>query len=142
MSLAQRQDELATEFARLPDWEARYKRLIAMGKELQAYPEQYRSEDYKVKGCQAQVWLYAKFNEQGQVEFAADSDALIVKGLAAVLLRIYSCARPEEILSAKPDFLQKMGLENHLSPSRANGLYSMIRQILYYATAFQAAHGN
>lgn len=136
MSLQKRIDSLVQEFSNFPDWEARYKYLIDLGKGLPNLPEEYRTEDLKVKGCQSQVWIHAQLNENGEVIFQADSDALIVKGLVSVLLRIYSSATPEEILTTSPQFFEELGFKSHLSPSRANGFYSMIRQIQYYATAY------
>lgn len=133
-----RQNKLIAEFAAFPTWEDRYKHLIEKGKKLAALPPELHDEKYKVKGCQSQVWLHAGLDSQGRVAFQGDSDALIVKGLVAVLLEAYSPATPEEILSAKTDFLKDLGFEGHLSPSRANGLFAMLKQILYYAQAFQA----
>lgn len=136
--VTQRQSKLVAEFGAFPTWEDRYKHLIEKGKRLPALPPELHDEKYKVKGCQSQVWLHAGLDELGRVEFKGDSDALIVKGLVAVLLEAYSPASPEDILGAKTDFLKDLGFEGHLSPSRANGLYAMLKQILYYATAFQA----
>lgn len=136
--VTERQSKLIREFAAFPSWEDRYKHLIEKGKKLPALPPELHDEKYKVKGCQSQVWLHAGLDGQGRVEFKGDSDALIVKGLVAVLLEAYSPATPDEILAAKTDFLKELGFEGHLSPSRANGLYAMLKQILYYATAFQA----
>ncbi len=134
----QRQQELATEFNALADWEERYKKLIELGKHLPVMPDELKTETFKVKGCQSQVWLHAAIDSNGRMKLQADSDALIVKGLVAVLLRIYSCATADEVLSAPTTFLKDLGFEGGLSPSRANGLYAMLKQILYYATAFQA----
>ena len=136
--VSQRQEKLIEEFSRIPSWEDRYKRVIEKGKSLPALPQELYDEKYKVKGCQSQVWLHAGVSPAGDVELKGDSDALIVKGLVALLLEVYSSAKPEEILTARADFLKDLGFEGNLSPSRANGLYAMLRQILYYATAFQA----
>jgi cysteine desulfuration protein SufE len=136
MTLKERGDQLATEFTKLASWEDRYKKLISLGKSLPDLPENLRSEEAKVKGCQSQVWLHAKLNDRGEIEFQGDSDALLVKGLVALLLKIYSGSTPEEILTTPPDFLKAIGFEGNLSPSRANGLFSMIKQIRYFATAF------
>jgi cysteine desulfuration protein SufE len=132
----ERQKQVVQEFAGLSDWEARYKKLIEIGKRLPGLPDEKKLEDYKVKGCQSQVWIHAKMND-GKVIFEADSDALLVRGLVALLLRIYSDATPDEILVTPPDFVKEIGLESKLSPSRANGLFSMIKQIKFYAMAFQ-----
>jgi cysteine desulfuration protein SufE len=137
MSLIERQRQIIAEFAGLSDWEERYKKLIEFGKSLPELPPEKRLEDYKVKGCQSQVWIHARL-EDGRVIFEADSDALLVRGLVALLLRVYSGATPQEILTVPPDFVKDIGLESKLSPSRANGLVSMIKQMKYYAMAFQS----
>ncbi|PIS11816.1 MAG: Fe-S metabolism protein SufE [Bdellovibrio sp. CG10_big_fil_rev_8_21_14_0_10_47_8] len=131
-----RSDQAAKDFQNLNSWEDRYKKIISMGKSLPDLPDTLRTEESKVKGCQSQVWLHAKLNSQGDIEFQGDSDALLVKGLVALLLQIYSGVTPEEILSTPPDFLKAIGFEGNLSPSRANGLFAMIKQIRYFATAF------
>lgn len=136
MTLKERGDQVADEFAKLSSWEDRYKKIIALGKSLPDLPENLRTEDAKVKGCQSQVWLHAKLNDRGEIEFQGDSDALLVKGLVALLLKVYSGSTPEEILTTPPDFLKAIGFEGNLSPSRANGLFSMLKQIRYYAAAF------
>ncbi len=129
--------DLEALFADCKDWEARYKRIIELGKKLEALPEEFKTEDLKVKGCQSQVWLKADLNSEGLVTFRADSDALIVKGLVYLLVHFYSERRAEEILALQPKFIENIGLAEHLSPSRANGLMAMIKQIKYYASAFQ-----
>ena len=129
---------LMNEFSNLNGWEDRYKKIIEKGKDLEPLPEQFKVEKNKVKGCQSQVWLIAELNTHGEIVFRADSDALIVRGLIAILLQVYTCASPTEILQTAPDFLQKMGFNNNLSPSRTNGLYSMVKQINYYALAYKA----
>lgn len=133
-----RQEKLVAEFSALPSWEDRYKRLIDWGKKLAPLAPEFHDEKYKVRGCQSQVWLHADLNSEGLIEFQADSDAMIVKGLAALLVEAYSKATPREVLTASPEFLKQLGFESHLSPSRANGLYAMLRQMLYYAHAFNA----
>ena len=134
----ERQSLLLKEFSTLESWEERYKRVIAYGKKLAPYDETYRDEKFKVRGCQSQVWLHAGLNASERIVFQADSDSIIVKGLAAILVGVYSDAEPQWVLKASPQFLKDLGFESHLSPSRANGLYSMLRQILYYAQAYQA----
>lgn len=134
--LEERQRQLVSEFQKLTNWEARYKRIIEMGKALPEFSDAWRTEDLKVRGCQSQVWLKASLNDQGQMIIAADSDALIVKGLIALLVQIYSGASPQEILTTEPSFVHQLGLSEHLSPSRANGFMSMLKQIKYYAAAF------
>jgi len=137
VSLLERQKQIVAEFSHLSDWEDRYKKLIELGKSLPDLPDVKKIEDYKVKGCQSQVWIHASLRD-GRVVFEADSDALLVRGLVALLLRAYSDATPMEILSTPPDFVKEIGLESKLSPSRANGLFSMIKQIKFYAMAFQS----
>jgi cysteine desulfuration protein SufE len=137
VNLLERQKQVVAEFAGLNDWEDRYKKLIELGKALPELPDDKKLEDYKVKGCQSQVWIHAKL-VSGKIVFEADSDALLVRGLVALLLRIYSDATPAEILTTPPDFVKEIGLESKLSPSRANGLFSMIKQMKYYAMAFQS----
>jgi cysteine desulfuration protein SufE len=139
MNIKERQTKLVAEFARLPDWESRYKLVIERGKHLPSLAPEFHTEQYKVKGCQSQVWLKAKLNESSRIEFSADSDAMIVKGLVAILVEVYSDSLCEDILTSTPQFLKDLGFESHLSPSRANGLYAMVKQIMYYAMAFQAA---
>ncbi len=131
-----RQTQIITEFSALPSWEDRYRRIIEIGKTMPAMDEALKTEDNIVKGCQSQVWLSASLNSQGQVELTGDSDALIVRGLVGLLLKIYSGGAPSEILATPPEFLKALGFEGNLSPSRANGLHSMLKQIKNYATAF------
>lgn len=137
MSVSERQAEVVAEFSRFTDWESRYKRLIELGKQLPPLDDQKKSEDFRVKGCQSQVWMHAHLNGS-KVTFEGDSDALLVRGLVALLLRVYSGQTPDDILATPPDFVREIGLEGKLSPSRANGLFSMIKQMKYYAMAFRA----
>lgn len=130
-------DQLKKEFDTLVQWEDRYKKLIDWGKALPSAPPSLHTEENKIKGCQSQVWLSTKLNEDKTLHFEADSDALIVKGLVALLLGVYQDLAPSEILQTSPQFLKDLGLESHLSPSRANGLQAMVKQIQYYATAYQ-----
>jgi cysteine desulfuration protein SufE len=133
-----RQQRIVDEFQALPGWEERYERLIQLGAALPPFPEEWRREAFKVKGCQSQVWLHARL-EEGRLELSADSDALIVKGLIALLLRAYSGLTPAQVLAAKPDFVAAIGMREHLSPTRANGLAAMIKQIHLYALALHAS---
>jgi cysteine desulfuration protein SufE len=137
MSLIERQKQVVAEFASLSQWEDRYKKLIELGKSLPELPDAKKQDEFKVKGCQSQVWMHARI-EDGRIHFEADSDALLVRGLVALLLRVYSDATPKEILDTPPDFIREIGLESKLSPSRANGLFSMLKQMKFYAMAFQA----
>ena len=137
MSVAERQLEVVNEFSRFTDWEDRYRRLIELGKQLPPLPDDKKIDDLRVKGCQSQVWMHAGLKD-GRIHFDADSDALLVRGLVALLLRVYSDQTAADILATPPDFVREIGLESKLSPSRANGLVSMIKQMRFYAMAFQA----
>ncbi|MEB3206154.1 MAG: SufE family protein [Vampirovibrionales bacterium] len=135
------QDQLKDEFLSLPNWEARYQKLIAMGRALPALPEAAHVDDNKVRGCQSQVWLTARLDHGSDgpfVHFEADSDALLVKGLIALVLAIYNDQPPSAILSIEPEVLNQIGLSEHLSMQRNNGLAAVIKQIKFYALAFQA----
>ena len=112
----------------------RYRYIIDLGKELPPFPEEWMTDAYKVRGCQSQVWLKPD-NENGRLLFRATSDAAIVSGLIAILLKIYSDRTPEEILATPPEFIEGIGLDEHLSPSRSNGLHSMIQTMFGYAKA-------
>lgn len=136
MSLRERQQKLIDEFERFDNWEDRYTCLIKKGHALAEMDESKKKDEFKVKGCQSQVWIVAQLTPEKKVRFEADSDALIVKGLIAILLEVYSDASPQEILETPADFIKKLGLESKLSPSRANGLFSMLKQIKYYALAY------
>ncbi len=136
MTPQERQQILIDDFSKIPDWEERYRRIIELGKNLSNMDESLKTEANKVKGCQSQVWLHASLNNQGLVVFTGDSDAVLVKGLVALLLQVYSNSAPQDILSTPPEFLKKLGFEGNLSPSRANGLNSMLKQIQLIATAY------
>ena len=133
--LRQRQITMTSEFKGFSSWEDRYKKIIAMGKAMPDLPESKKVEEAKVKGCQSQVWLHAELSADGKVVLEGDSDAMIVKGLVALLVKVYSGSTPEEILTTPPDFIKDMGFEGNLSPSRSNGFYSMLKQIHHFATA-------
>jgi len=141
-SMNDRIQKLTGEFQRDTDWEARYKRVIEMGKALPEMPSEFRVETFKVKGCQSQVWLHASISAEGRMHLVGDSDAIIVRGLVGCLLSVYNGAKPEEVLATSPAFLSEIGFDTHLSPSRANGLNSMVKQIYLYATAFKALAGR
>lgn len=134
--IEERQQQVIEEFQSLTEWEDRYKKIIEMGRQLAEMPDEFKTEENKVRGCQSQVWLHAQLSDQGKVLLQGDSDAMIVKGLVALLLRVYSGASPQDILETPPAFLKSLGFESHLSPSRANGLHAMLKQIRLYATAF------
>ena len=136
-SIKQNQEQIIQEFSNHKTWEAKYKYIIQKGQEVKPWLESEKSEDLKVKGCQSQVWLKAYLGVNQRVHFKVDSDALIVKGLAALLLQVYSDQTPQDILKEDLYFIEKIGLSHQLSMSRTNGLYNMIRQIKYYAQAFE-----
>lgn len=135
MTIEQTIIHLQGEFADFPDWEERYSHIIAMGKGLAPYSEEFRTEEFKVKGCQSQVWLHPSIADN-TIHFEADSDALIVKGLVALLMRIFNGRTPKEILDAPQDLVQRLGLDQHLSNNRTNGLASMLKQIKLYALVY------
>jgi cysteine desulfuration protein SufE len=135
MNVLERQQQLVSEFSKLSSWEDRYKRIIELGKALPAFPDDLKTEQLKVKGCQSQVWLKADY-KNGRVEFTGDSDALLVRGLLAMILGVFSGATAREIVEAPLEFLKELGLQTHLSPSRSNGVFAMIKQIRLYAQAF------
>ena len=137
MSILTDMARLVDEFQELPDWESRYKRIIALAKELQPMPEELKTDANKVRGCSSTVWLHADVKD-GNVVFLADSDAVLVRGLVALLVKVYSGHPAKEILAAPPDFIEELGLNVNLSPNRANGLTAMVKQIMIYAAAFKA----
>lgn len=136
MTIQKKQEELTQDFEFLSDWEQKYEFLIDLGKSLSPMPEDRKKEENLIKGCQSQVWLDADFRE-GKIYFLADSDGILPKGIIALLVDIFSGHTPQEILDSDLDFLSKIGLKEFLSPSRANGLSAMTRQIKFYAVAFQ-----
>ena len=130
------QDEIIDEFSMFDDWMQRYEYMIELGKSLQLIEEQYKTDEYTIKGCQSKVWVFAELKEKA-IEFTADSDAIITKGIIALLLRVFSGQQPKDIIDAELYFIDQIGLKEHLSPTRANGLVSMIKQISLYAVAYQ-----
>lgn len=130
------QNEIVEEFSLFEDWMQRYEYMIELGKSLPLIDEKYKTEDHIIKGCQSKVWVHADMEDK-QLKFTADSDAIITKGIIAILIRVFSNQHPKDILEANTDFIDKIGLKEHLSPTRANGLVSMIKQIKMYAVAFQ-----
>jgi cysteine desulfuration protein SufE len=135
--MTERTTQIKNRFLQFHDWEDRYKELITLGKQLSAYPEDKRDEKFKVKGCQSQVWLFPEFKD-GRVYLHADSDALLVKGIVGLLVSVYSDATPEEILATPPEFLKEVGITEHLSMNRSNGLAAMMKQIQMYAVVFKS----
>ena len=130
------QNEIIDEFAMFEDWEERYQYMIDLGKTLPLIDSQYKTEDHIIKGCQSKVWVHADL-EGDKVVFTADSDAIITKGIIAILIRVFSNQQPQTIIEANTKFIDDIGLKEHLSPTRANGLVSMIKQIKMYAIAYQ-----
>lgn len=128
MTIQEIQDEIISEFEFLTDWEERYEYIIELGRELSPYPEQYRDEDHKVRGCQSQVWLHQEVKD-GRMHFFGDSDALIPKGLISLLLRVFQDQPVAEIARSPLYFLDRVGLSQNLSPTRSNGLASMVKKI-------------
>ena len=135
-SITEKQQEVIQEFSLFEDWMQRYEHMIDLGKSLPLIAEEYKTEDNIIKGCQSKVWVHAAL-EEDQLVFTADSDAIITKGIIAILIRVFSHQHPKAILEADTDFIDKIGLKEHLSPTRANGLVSMIKQIKMYAVAYQ-----
>ena len=136
MTINEIQDEIITEFSDFDDWMDRYQMLIDMGSEQPPLEEKYKTEQNLIDGCQSRVWLQADLSD-GKVLFQAESDALIVKGIVALLVRVLSGHTPQEILDADLYFIDRIGLREHLSPTRSNGLLAMVKQIRYYALAYK-----
>ena len=137
MAIEDKIQTLKLTFDRCSTWEQKYEKIIELGKKWPGLEDSEKSEDLKVKGCQSQVWIKAELSENKKIIFKGDSDALLVKGLVAIVLQIYSDETPKTILATDVGFLKDMGFDTGLSPSRSNGLYSMIKQLKYYGTAFQ-----
>jgi cysteine desulfuration protein SufE len=136
MTITDIKNDIIEEFAMFEDWEERYQYMIDLGKTLPLIDAQYKTETNIIKGCQSKVWVHADMKD-GKVIFTADSDAIITKGIIAVLIRVFSNQHPKDIIEADTDFIDQIGLKEHLSPTRANGLVSMIKQIKMYAIAYQ-----
>jgi len=136
MSIQDIQEEIIEEFAMFEDWMQRYEYMIDLGKTLPLIAAEFKTDDNIIKGCQSKVWVHAELKDS-QLEFTADSDAIITKGIIAILIRVFSNQHPKDILASNTSFIDQIGLKEHLSPTRANGLVSMIKQIKMYAIAFQ-----
>lgn len=130
------QDSIIEEFSDFEDWLDRYQLLIDLGNEQEPLPEEYKTDNNLIEGCQSRVWLQADFVD-GKVQLRAESDALIVKGIVSLLIKVYSGHTPDEILESEPYFVEAIGLKEHLSPTRSNGLVAMIKQMRLYALAFK-----
>ncbi len=141
MTIETVQEELIDEFAMFEDWMQRYEYMIELGKSLPLIDPKYKSENKLIKGCQSQVWLHSELKD-GKVVFTADSDAIITKGIVAILVRAFSNQTPQDILNANTNFIDEIGLKEHLSPTRANGLVSMIKQMKLDAMAYQSKLNN
>lgn len=137
MTINERQDEIIDEFSGFDDWMDKYQLLIDLGNEQPPLDEKYKTEQNLIDGCQSRVWLQADYVD-GKIHFTAESDALIVKGIVALLIRVLSDTTPQEILDAELYFIDEIGLKEHLSPTRSNGLLAMVKQMRMYALAFQS----
>lgn len=140
-SINEIQDEVVDEFADFDDWMDKYQMLIDLGNDLEALDEKYKNEQNLIDGCQSRVWLQCDYRD-GALWFTADSDALIVKGIIALLLRVVSGHTPKEIIDADLYFIERIGLREHLSPTRSNGLLAMVKQVKAYALAYMAKENN
>lgn len=139
MTINQTQDEIIEEFADLTDWMDRYAYIIELGESLPQMPQNLKTSDNLIEGCQSRVWIAAELDPEGKIHFTADSDALIVKGIVAMLLRVLNSHSPKEILDSDLYFIERMGLREHLSPTRSNGLVAMVKQMRMYALAFSVS---
>ncbi|CAM1342282.1 SufE family protein [Tenacibaculum amylolyticum] len=137
MTIKEIQEEIIDEFSMFEDWMERYEYIIELGKSLPLIDTQYKLDENLIKGCQSKVWMYSEV-EDDKVKFTADSDAILTKGIVALLLRVFSDQTPKDILEADTAFIDEIGLKEHLSPTRANGLVSMVKQIKMYAIAQQS----
>lgn len=137
MTIEAIQEELIDEFAMFDDWMQRYEYMIELGKTLPLIDEKFKTDNKLIKGCQSKVWLHSELKE-GKIQFTADSDAIITKGIVAILVRTFTDQTPDAILDAKLDFIDEIGLKEHLSPTRANGLVSMVKQMKLDAMAYSA----
>lgn len=141
MTISETQQEIISEFSMFEDWMDKYNYLIEMGKDMPQIDERYKTNNHLISGCQSRVWLHADLQE-GKVFFTADSDAVITKGIVNLLIRVFSGHTPEEILEANTDFIDQIGLKEHLSPTRSNGLVSMVKQMKLYAQVYKLKQNN
>ncbi|MBR1465288.1 MAG: SufE family protein [Bacteroidaceae bacterium] len=141
MTIEELQQEVIEEFQDYDDWMDRYQMLIDLGNDQEPLDEKDKNESNLIDGCQSRVWLTAELNDEGHIIYRAESDALIVKGLVSLLIRVLSDHTPDEILNADLHFMQDIGLQEHLSPTRSNGLLAMLKQMKLYAMAFKAKQG-
>ncbi len=136
MTIAETQNKIITEFQYFDDWTEKYSYLIELGGSLPVLDEKFKTKSNLISGCQSRVWLHAVY-EDGKIRFEADSDAVITKGIISMLIRVFSGQTPDDIINASLDFIDQIGLKDHLSPTRSNGLISMIKQLKLYALAFK-----
>lgn len=141
MTIKEIQDEIIDEFSMFDDWMQRYEYIIELGKSLPLIKEEYKTDENLIKGCQSKVWLQGEQNDD-KIVFTADSDAILTKGIIAILIRAFSNQKAEDIIKADTEFIDEIGLKEHLSATRANGLVSMIKNIKMYALAFDAKNKN
>ena len=137
MNINETQDQIIDEFAQFGDWMERYEYLIDLGRSLGPFDERHKTPEYLIEGCQSKVWLYPSF-ENGIITFSAESDALITRGIVALLVRVFSGHTPAEIVDANIYFIERIGLRENLSPTRSNGLLAMVKQMRLYALAYKA----
>ena len=142
MTIQEKQQAIIEEFSIFDDWMDKYSYLIELGKELPPIEEKHKDPQHLISGCQSRVWLHADLKDDGKIYFTADSDAVITKGIVSLLIKAFSGHTPDEILNANMDFLEQIGLKEHLSPTRSNGLVSMIKQIQLYAKALKLKSGT
>ncbi|SHM64023.1 Cysteine desulfuration protein SufE [Chitinophaga jiangningensis] len=137
MTIKEKQEEVIDDFSFMENWEDKYEYIIQLGKELPLIPEQFKTDDNLIKGCQSRVWLHTELKD-GKLFFSADSDAVITKGLVSLMISVLSGHTPKEIAEAEIFFIDAIGLSSHLSPTRSNGLLSMLKQMKLYSVAYQA----
>ena len=142
MTINEVQDEIIEEFSEIDDWMDRYGYIIDLGNQLPPIDEKFKTPQYLIEGCQSRVWINAELDAEGKVQFEADSDAIIVKGIIALLIKVLNNQSPTDILNADLYFIDRIGLSEHLSPTRSNGLLAMVKQMKAYALAFSSLQQN
>ncbi len=142
MTIQETEQKIVDEFSAFDDWLDKYNLLIEMGKDLPLIDARYKTNNHLISGCQSRVWLHAELADDGKVYFTADSDAVITKGIVNLLIRVFSGRTPDEVLTADMAFIDKIGLREHLSPTRSNGLISMVKQIKLYAQVYKLKMNN
>ncbi|THG46984.1 MULTISPECIES: SufE family protein [Muribaculum] len=142
MTINELQDEIVDEFAEIDDWMDRYACIIDMGNQLDEMPQEFKTPEFLIEGCQSRAWLHAELDNNGRIVYKADSDALIVKGIISMLLKVLSGHTPQEIMNADLYFIDKIGLAENLSPTRSNGLAALLKQMRLYAIAYNAKENS